>query len=95
MGVVGGGRGEGMQWDIVDKLADEEEGEGRTMREKEGNPVEKAREEERRERGKSSPERGNEQSLQTIFERMNKAKQEGPKESDHWRFKVPQGTPKS
>jgi hypothetical protein len=43
----------------------------------------------------SSPEPLNEQALQTVFERMNKAKQEGPKESEHWRFKVPQKSPKS
>jgi hypothetical protein len=43
----------------------------------------------------SSPEPLNDQALKTIFERMNKAKAEGPKESESWHFKVPQGTPKS
>jgi len=79
----------------LDQLADEEEGQVRPMMDNEGNPFQKARFQETTENPQSSPEPLNEQSLQTIFERMNKAKQEGPKESDHWRFKVPQGTPKS
>ena len=72
-----------IDWDLLAELEDQEDA-LLTMRHSQ-----------RPAKSQSSPEPLSDNSLQTIFGKMEDSKKKGPQDSDHWRWKVRQGTPKT
>ena len=73
-----------VDWDLLDEMDLEDEGQPLPMQDYQG-PA----------KSQSSPEPLSDNSRQTIFGKMEGSKKKGPKDSDHWHWKVRQGTPKT